>query len=231
MVLRSALWNRETSFIPFCFSSKPSSNRHVTTRRQGVHPQDRRLVWACVHTGYEPCNNTLHPKYTSLNFNHRPTGFQKQKYGNFAISPTYNIPQKCCAAGPEKEESRRPTQQARRIYANAAQQARRNEKSRRPTQQARGLATSQHFNNILNPRLYASSAYLGLNIYSPVHIDNLNTSDNSEVSKRRMRSLLFLSAECAAPNAQSPFPSAECAVSFSYKAPNAQSLFPYARMA
>jgi hypothetical protein len=26
----------------------------VRTRRQGVHPQDRRLVWACVHTGYEP---------------------------------------------------------------------------------------------------------------------------------------------------------------------------------
>ena len=89
---------------------------------------------------------------------------------------------KCCAAGPEK--------------------------SRRPTQQARGLATSQHictsnFNNIFNPRLHASLAYLGLNIYSPVHIDNLNTSDNSEaskrpngvISKRRMRSLLFLMPE------------------------------------
>ena len=60
------------------------------------------------------------------------------------------------------------------IYANAAQQARRNEKSRRPTQQARGLATSQHictsnFNNIFNPHLHVSSTYLGLNIYSPVH--------------------------------------------------------------
>jgi hypothetical protein len=51
MVLRSALWNRKTSFIPFCFSSKPQSNRHVRTRRQGVHPQARRLVWACVLTG------------------------------------------------------------------------------------------------------------------------------------------------------------------------------------
>jgi hypothetical protein len=115
---------------------------------------------------------------------------------------------KCCAAGPEKWEIQETHAAGPRIYANAAQQARRNEKSRRPTQQARGLATSQHictsnFNNIFNPRLHASLAYLGLNIYSPVHIDNLNTSDNSEaskrpngvISKRRMRSLLFLMPE------------------------------------
>jgi hypothetical protein len=50
MVLRSAWRNRKTSFIPFFFSSKASSNRHVRTWRQGVHPQDRCLVWACVHT-------------------------------------------------------------------------------------------------------------------------------------------------------------------------------------
>jgi hypothetical protein len=40
-----------------------------------------------------PCNNTLHPKYISLNFNHRPNDCHKQKHGNFAISPTYSIPQ------------------------------------------------------------------------------------------------------------------------------------------
>ncbi len=44
IVLRSDRRNRKPSFIPFCFSSKPSSNRHVRTRRQGVHPQDRHLV-------------------------------------------------------------------------------------------------------------------------------------------------------------------------------------------
>ena len=133
---------------------------------------------------------------------------------------TSNIYANAAQQARRNEKSRRPTQQARgstrmlrsrpgpRIYGNAAQQARRNEKSRRPTQQARGLATSQHictsnFNNIFNPRLHASSAYLGLNIYSPVHIDNLNTPDNSEaskrpngvISKRRMRSLLFLMPE------------------------------------
>jgi hypothetical protein len=51
MVLRSAWRNSKTSFIPFCFSSKAQSNRDVRTRRQGVHPQDRRLVLACVRTG------------------------------------------------------------------------------------------------------------------------------------------------------------------------------------
>ncbi len=51
IVLRSALRNRESSCNPFCFSSKASSNRHVRTRSQGVHPQDRHLdlVWTCVH--------------------------------------------------------------------------------------------------------------------------------------------------------------------------------------
>jgi hypothetical protein len=119
---------------------------------------------ACVHTGYEPCHNTLHPKHTSLNFNNRPNGCHKQKHVNFAISPTYNMPQKCCAAGPEKsrrptqphpstshqqhvrkccaagpEKSRRPTQQARGSAKCCAAGL---EKSRRPTQQALGLATS-----------------------------------------------------------------------------------------
>ncbi len=37
----------------FVFLVNHQSNRHVRTRRQGVNPQDRRLLWICVHTGYE----------------------------------------------------------------------------------------------------------------------------------------------------------------------------------
>ena len=72
------------------------------------------------------------------------------------------------------------------IHANAAQQARRNEKSRRPTQQSRGLGTSQN----ITSTTFSIHDYMHLQLIlvstsiDPFITDNLNTPENSEVSKR-----------------------------------------------
>jgi hypothetical protein len=147
---------------------------------------------ACVHTGYEPCHNTLHPKHTSLNFNNRPNGCHKQKHVNFAISPTYNMPQKCCAAGPEK--SRRPTQphpstshqqHVRKCCAAGP------EKSRRPTQQARGsdVMTFQHLRNHDFPTsTQAISTTFAMHAYIHFQLILVSTSTAQLIASQDIRS-------------------------------------------
>ena len=132
---------------------------NANTSVQGISSLDRRLVWAWVHTGYEPWHPPARGVYSKRQATSHPLDATTRKLRN-TKSPTYNMPQKCCAAGPQK--SRRPTQQALRMISHILQLRISNIYA-----QATSTIFSIHAHMHFQQHLLYCPIYHGLNIYCP----------------------------------------------------------------